>query len=602
LAAKKYSGFAEAYEGTPEAELAKEQLPSVLFSWAETLSLGGQDEQAIAKYLEIQQKYKDSEWAERARRAVPSVALQHARRLERNQDYEGASEAYRNLAENYQETEAGQTAAKKLPEAMLAAAKKCLERNETEKGVKLLEDVAAKYSMAPAGEAASKLLPEILLQRAEAFTAGGKAAEADAALREIIEKFSSSDAAAKARDRRAELLYAGSQELIKAGKTKEGIAKFDELARAFPESPLVAQHQSEMNGLRAQLASAEPGGAAAKPAPELLYQTAMNLMAQGQKDEALTKLETLVRDFPNAPVAAKARETLAKTLYEEAEQLKAQGRPKESAELMEELTKQFPESEWAQKAKDEKARLAGIPEGMILMAGGPFNMGSEETEIRAFVAGEEEADAQTMKGAMMCETPKHEVNAPAFYIDRTEVTNAQYLKFVEETGRTPPAHWVRGKPLPGKEDHPVVYVNWEDAEAYAKWAGKRLPTEAEWEFAARGTDGRAYPWGRKFDSSKCNFMNPKVKATMPVGSFPDGASPSGCLDMVGNAAEWTAGGFEQYPGNRAPQPEYGQKLRVVRGGAWNDTLAVYGRCASRRPMEPGLKERGLGFRCAKDAK
>jgi formylglycine-generating enzyme required for sulfatase activity len=139
----------------------------------------------------------------------------------------------------------------------------------------------------------------------------------------------------------------------------------------------------------------------------------------------------------------------------------------------------------------------------------------------------------------------------SFYTDKYLVTNKRYQRFVKAAGhRAPyvdekwakPLNW-KGKKYPkGKGDYPVVIVGWYDATAYCEWAGKSLPTEEQWEKAARGTDGRAYPWGNEFDEKKCNCYLTGIEALTPVGKFPEGASPHGCHDMAGNVWEWTKTG------------------------------------------------------------
>ena len=130
------------------------------------------------------------------------------------------------------------------------------------------------------------------------------------------------------------------------------------------------------------------------------------------------------------------------------------------------------------------------------------------------------------------------VHVDAFWITKTPITNAQYQIFVKATGYQSPQHWSNGQIPRGKENHPVVYVSWEDTQAFCRWSGLRLPMEREWDKAARSVDGRTYPWGNQAPTGQlCNFNN-QVGDTTSVGQFPQGASPYGCLDMAGNVWEW----------------------------------------------------------------
>jgi sulfatase modifying factor 1 len=167
------------------------------------------------------------------------------------------------------------------------------------------------------------------------------------------------------------------------------------------------------------------------------------------------------------------------------------------------------------------------------------------------------------------ERPRHRVMLSEYWIDRHPVTNRQFAAFARETGFGG-TEW-RQAFFPGKEDHPVVLISWDDACAYATWCGKRLPTEAEWEKAARGTDGRRYPWENRWDGTRCNVTG---RGTTPVGAYPEGVSPYGCQDMVGNVWEWVADWYDatyyaRSPGSDPTGPETGVS-RVVRGGSWNN--------------------------------
>jgi formylglycine-generating enzyme required for sulfatase activity len=203
------------------------------------------------------------------------------------------------------------------------------------------------------------------------------------------------------------------------------------------------------------------------------------------------------------------------------------------------------------------------------------------------------------------EGPMQEWSVDAFYIDRTEVTNDAYYAYVKATGAEPPVHWQGPAPPPQLGKHPVTYVSWYDARDYCAWRGKRLPTEFEWEKAARGTDGLKFPWGDIFDPSVANTPQSHIGHTTPVGSFPAGASPYGALDMAGNVWEWTDSWYLPYPGNKRSNPNYGQLYRIVRGGSWFD--CEFYRCGISAPtfnrgfFIANTKNDTFGFRCALSA-
>jgi formylglycine-generating enzyme required for sulfatase activity len=204
------------------------------------------------------------------------------------------------------------------------------------------------------------------------------------------------------------------------------------------------------------------------------------------------------------------------------------------------------------------------------------------------------------------ERPRHKVWLDAYAMDRHEVTTGQYARFLAATGRKPPWLWETVNPdLHG--DRPVIGVDWEDADAYCRWAGKRLPTEAEWEKAARGTDGRNFPWGNQPPTAELanHALGARFsysQALMPVGHYEKGRSPYGLDDMAGNVWEWVqdwydGSYYEQSPERNPTGPEQGQ-LKVLRGGSWSELpkyLLTYGRFK----LPPGTRNSYTGFRCAK---
>lgn len=256
------------------------------------------------------------------------------------------------------------------------------------------------------------------------------------------------------------------------------------------------------------------------------------------------------------------------------------------------------------------ARAQKVKSTMALVPGGEFVMGlSAESKKKG---GKSDLDyiVERIGGDKRFhrnEVPRHKVDVKAFYIDTYEVTKDQYQKFIQETGRPAPDDWEDGSYPPGTGNHPVIFVTWEDADAYCKWAGKRLPTEEEWEKTARWETDRKkpiayfFPWGDSFRRGKANTASGGPRKVMPVGSYEDGKSPYGVYDMCGNVKEWTASWYKDYPGNPFKDVfTTGEKVKVARGGSWRskkyDTL---GSCRFKYSLTHADDD--LGFRCAKDA-
>ncbi|MBU0692428.1 formylglycine-generating enzyme family protein [bacterium] len=230
------------------------------------------------------------------------------------------------------------------------------------------------------------------------------------------------------------------------------------------------------------------------------------------------------------------------------------------------------------------------PDGMVRVANSTYVMGSA-----------------TIGGTAI---PEHSVTVPTFFIDIYEVTNSQYKIFCDATGYDYPLdpYWM--PPLvpyfinPACANYPVVLVSWEDAHAYAAWCGKRLPTEAEWELAAKGAaDNRLYPWGDTWISSNANTNSGSYTYTAPVDSCSGGISPAGCYNMAGNVYEWVEDDrHDDYSGaptdGSAWIDEPRGTYRIIRGGSW-DHVNSLARCAYRWHAYPAQKEDYLGFRCAK---
>jgi formylglycine-generating enzyme required for sulfatase activity/energy-coupling factor transporter ATP-binding protein EcfA2 len=241
--------------------------------------------------------------------------------------------------------------------------------------------------------------------------------------------------------------------------------------------------------------------------------------------------------------------------------------------------------------------LHGEPEWNEIPAG-EFWMGTSEQRIAALLSrfGGEQAWYES-------ESPQRRVRVPVYAISRVPITNAQYRLFTEATGHPPPGHWEAGGPPKGIESHPVVYVSWHDALAYCRWLGQMtgkgiaLPSEAQWEKAARGhQDQREFPWGDAFEATRCNSAYLRLGNTTPVGIFPEGASPYGVLDMSGNVWEWCQtkwqGNYQAYADDNDPE---GDAPRVLRGGAFDGYQGDV-RCAYRYGGDPHGRDYSVGFR------
>lgn len=266
--------------------------------------------------------------------------------------------------------------------------------------------------------------------------------------------------------------------------------------------------------------------------------------------------------------------------------------------------------EWTPEGKRiamERVKTIPAKDEMVPVPGGPFLMGS---------------DKKVDRNAYPFEVPQRRVHLDAFEIDKYEVTALQYLKFVLATDRPPLLDWRYdgGNFQERMAHHPVMHVTWHDADAYCKWAGKRLPTEAEWEKAARGEDGRINPWGNQpAGLSRANFGRTGLSGPVrdrperlllyppiiSVDKYENAISPYGAHQMLGNVAEWVADWYDKDYYATAPDrnprgPERGTQ-KAFRGGGWMDSTTTM-RAAMRNGTDPTVKINWMGFRCARDGK
>jgi formylglycine-generating enzyme required for sulfatase activity len=475
-------------------------------------------------------------------------------------------------------------------------------------------------------------LDDLYTQAAQAMEAGDWAAarpllaqirEREPGYREAAQLLNRAEAnlqqaeAERQRQEQIATLYEQAQSLARARQWRPALAKLDEihaLDATFADPEGIAARARE------RVAQEE---AEAQRQNELaaLYAEAVRLLKADQFQEALQKWGEVQALEPRYPDRKKVQATARKKLARLAKPTARRRQPK-----------------WARIATGVLIVVAVIVVGVLingLLSTSPptpgrlpvdlgvgavweWSDGSEMVYVAAgvFWMGSDESDPNAESN----EWPQHQVNLDAFWIDRTEVTNAQYRRCVADGGCSPPSDTTAhlygdyyGKSR--YDDYPVINVDWAQANAYCAWAGKRLPTEAEWEKAARGTDRRIYPWGNTFDGTLANFCDANCPFpqknknwddgyadTAPVGSYQGGASPYGAWDMAGNVHEWTTSLDKSYPyvatdGREAPGAA---GPRVIRGGSlggepsgMRTTLRE-----SRYPTETGID---LGFRCTRSA-
>ena len=247
---------------------------------------------------------------------------------------------------------------------------------------------------------------------------------------------------------------------------------------------------------------------------------------------------------------------------------------------------------------------------MVYVPAGEFLMGTNETDSEELAL-----EHGLPRPYYEDEQPLHRVNLPAFLIDLYEVSNKQYKEFIETNDRRDPDDWKSGNYPESKAMFPVVYVNWFDADAYCRWKGKRLPTEAEWEKAARGDEEWLYPWGNQFEPAPAHIARASVMiaSATDVGKYPSGKSPYGAYDMIGNVWEWTDSWYRAYHGNPSRNENFGQIHRVTRGLSfmsvghypkedYQEAVSIIARTSFRSYDYPTSRLADLGFRCARTAR
>ncbi len=601
------------HPGTRSAKRSREQRARIHMEWAVALASEGNHAGAVEncdKAVEAAPEGTETARIARARQPVAMVKL--AEDLSTRGSYVEAIGIYEQLAERFPGTQEAQLLAARKPVLLMDSAfMQWKDRGELEEALDVLRGVVRDYPGTQFATDAERALPDLYLDMVERDMGTGRLAEARVQLQQLAEVYPDHRVGEKAADYDARILF-GLFEQARADEDAAGAdTHYAELLDVHGATPWA------LRGVRMRLGlqrGEDDSYYDVKTARAELRKT----QARFDKfdfDGAITALRGVIRCSPDdLPEAAAAISMLPSMMYRAALYGLGRNSRVEFHEQLADLAQQFPGTEWDRKAKETLRRIEQAPDGMVYVPEGRFRMGSSLSELvsvlRAYGGEQFEQDseyAETFAEVwLLDETPGHVASTGAYYVGRTEVANAQYKDFVDATGHSTPLGWRDGTYPAGEGDLPAVNVTPADAAAYAKWIGGRLPTEAEWEKAARGVDGRRFPWGDLYNAKVCHHMRPRPEGPVAIDSFEGGDSPYGCLNMVGNVREWTASSPAAYPGGAwQPGPEDGHWV-VARGGAWvqEDIVPVPTRCATRFRMDPKVLSRAdgetTGFRCVID--
>ncbi len=544
------------------ADDAKALIPDAMFQWAQSqLADPAQFDAAIDKFDEVRKNNPDTRWERKAAEAAAKALFEHSEALLKLKDYPAALAALRKVTTDYHATEWATKAQDQIPKATLAYADALFQSQEFDKAYEIVAPLENELTRPKWIEMAEPFVAKLLYVWAKALDQQGLKPAAEEK-RQILRN------------------HYGRTEWAKR------------LQPANSTSP------NDLTPIAKLVRPQTPRDMAAEAAAQKIFEEAQKLTASAF-DEYVAKLQQLASSYPNTKAGEKAAQLLPSVLYGQGLHLIGTGKLQEGLQLFDRITAQYPKSDWAKKVAEDALAREQTPEGMVYVPGGTAVIGSTEQDIeKAAAEFYGSAAVDYAKTLLLQETPQVVKVVAPFYIDRTEVTNKQYHEFIKATQWLAPSHWLGGMYPAGEADLPVYRVSAKDAEAYAKWANKRLPTEAEWELAARGQDGRVYPWGDKFDPAKCNSREGGVKRPTKVGSYPAGASPYGCLDMAGNVSEWTQDLFLPYPGTKAQISKAEQSYRVHRGGSCI-VDGLYVRTPCRFGAMASDARVTIGFRCVR---
>ncbi len=599
-----FEALAAKHEGTPTQLKARDGMAWVLYEHCLGAKLNEEYDAALDICDELAQSFPDSEWTKLAANSVPFLLYEQADLKLSNNDIKGALGSFKILLDEHKDTAWERKAERQVPKLMFEVAEKERTGGDPALAVRMYKQIISAYPDTESAEQAAYRLPEALLLQGEGLLTAGTYDVAFDTFKQLSENHPDTSSGDIAKDRAAQALYEWSKLLMTRGKIREALEKWQTLSQQHPDSRWLdeaAESTATVRGIAERLSAAGETNGQGPSGPAILLAWAEELSEQGKNEEAEKALRQLVKEYPDSEEAGGTVEKLAAEAYALAEQNLLAGRVDAAAKLFETIITRYPGGAAAENAAALLEFVQGAPDGMVPIPVGDFIMGTRDEDTAALCQAHGIPEILASR-YFFDEQPAGRVNQPAFYVDKYEVTNAEYKRFVDDAGHAPPlsSAWEGAEVMAEFRNFPVTNVNWTDASDYAEWAGKRLPTEAEWEKAARGTDGRLYSWGSEFSRDKASLASAGTIGASAVGSNPEDCSPYGCLDMIGNVREWTNDSYLPYKNSETQGAPFDPHKRVLRGGSYAVTNEPYlSTCANRFADLPVKSAPDVGFRCAK---
>ena len=605
-----FSGVVSLYPESPVAADARRQVGQLYTEWARFLSDQGDFAGAVDKYKKaVDSSPTETTYTKLAHDALPATIVRWADAEQNRGNYGKALDLYQEVAHDYPGTMEANLLDKRRPELLLNSAEALWKDKQDYDGAAgTFAQVVRDYANTDWAKKAQAQLPNLYLESIRQKLDKGDLAEARRQLAQLAEAYPNQDVARKAQELDAEVLFDQFKQASDAGDAAKIASAYSELVRRHPDSQWTVKAFRAKGGL--ERTAAEPSFSGSTARSQL--KDAQKFYDAFDYAQGLQTLKSVLRFAKeDSPEATEALALLPAWSYEDALYAYGKGLPADCKKKLADLSAQFPGTVWAARSAQTLTSIEKPPEGMVYVPEGRFRMGTDMDTITQILRDQHiealSADPDALKMAagfygLLNETPQHTATTGAYFIDKTEVTNQRYKDFLDATGYPPPAQWKNGTYPEGEGSFPVAGVTLADAQRFAKWRNCRLPTEAEWEKAARGTDGRRFPWGDVWQDNRARHMLPATAGPAAVGSFPAWQSPYGCLDVIGNVQEWTSSDFAPYEGSLMEAPAAaGQK--VVRGGAWEraEIVPIPSACATRYPDDPAHSDVKTGFRCVKDA-